>query len=78
MREVGDLPEQYRAVHALNRLGFGPRPGDVTRLDAKGIDRYIQEQLHPESLPIPESLISQVASYRTLQMTPIEIGRAHV
>jgi uncharacterized protein (DUF1800 family) len=75
VREVGDFPEQYRAVHALNRLGFGARPGDVTRLNAKGIDRYIQEQLHPESLPIAESLVSQVASYRTLHMTPIALFR---
>src|SRR5215469_18521159 len=73
VREVGDLPEEYRAVHALNRLGFGPRPGDVARLNAEGIDRYIHEQLHPESLPIAESLVSQVASYRTLHLTPMEL-----
>jgi len=75
VHEVGDLPGQYRAAHALNRLGFGPRPGDVTRVNAEGIDRYIQEQLHPGSLPIPESLVSQVGSYRTLRMTPMELFR---
>jgi uncharacterized protein (DUF1800 family) len=75
MREVGDLPGQYRAVHALNRLGFGPRPGDVTRVNDEGIGRYIHEQLHPESIPIPESLVSQVASYRTLRMTPMALFR---
>jgi uncharacterized protein (DUF1800 family) len=75
VREVGDLPEEYRAVHALNRLGFGPRAGDVAQLNAGGIERYIHEQLHPESLPIPESLVSQVASYRTLHMTPMELFR---
>jgi uncharacterized protein (DUF1800 family) len=75
VREVGDLPSQYRAVHALNRLGFGPRLGDVTRLNAEGIDRYIHEQLRPESLPIPESLVSQLASYRTLHMTPLGLFR---
>ena len=75
MRQVGDLPEHYRALHALNRLGFGPRPGDVTRLNAEGIGSYIQEQLHPESLPIQESLASQIASYRTLHMTPLALFR---
>ncbi|MBV8136738.1 MAG: DUF1800 domain-containing protein [Deltaproteobacteria bacterium] len=75
MREVGDLPGQYRAVHALNRLGFGPRPGDVARLNDQGIDRYIHEQLHPESIPIPEGLVGQVASYRTLHMTPMALFR---
>ena len=69
------MPGQYRAVHALSRLGFGPRPGDVTRLNDQGIDRYILEQLHPDSIPIPERLLSQVASYRTLHMTPMALFR---
>ena len=39
------------------------------------IDRYIEEQLHPESVPIPESLVGKVASYRTLHMTPMALFR---
>jgi len=75
VREIGDLPGPYRAVHALNRLGFGPRPGDVPRLNAEGIERYIQGQLHPESIPLPESLADKVASYRTLHMAPTALFR---
>jgi uncharacterized protein (DUF1800 family) len=37
-------------VHALNRIAFGPRPGDVERVRAMGIDRYIDQQLHPDRL----------------------------
>ncbi|MBX5479146.1 MAG: DUF1800 domain-containing protein [Pyrinomonas methylaliphatogenes] len=37
-------------IHVLNRLGFGPRPGDVERVRAMGIERYIEEQLHPERI----------------------------
>ena len=33
--------EQRRAVHALNRLTFGPRPGDVQQVMATGVDRWI-------------------------------------
>jgi hypothetical protein len=32
--------EQKRAVHALNRLTFGPRPGDVQRVMAIGVDAH--------------------------------------
>ena len=40
------------ALHALNRLGYGPRPADVRRVLARGLDRYVDEQLHP--LPDPD------------------------
>ena len=38
------------ALHVLNRLGFGPRPGDVERVAAMGISRYVEQQLHPERI----------------------------
>jgi uncharacterized protein (DUF1800 family) len=31
----------------LNRLGFGPRPGDVAKVRAMGVDEYIALQLEP-------------------------------
>jgi uncharacterized protein (DUF1800 family) len=40
---------QY-AEHALNRLAFGPRPGEVERVAKMGVDRWIEQQLHPESI----------------------------
>jgi hypothetical protein len=39
---------QAEALHALNRLAFGPRPGDLQRVMQMGVDRYIDKQLHPE------------------------------
>ena len=39
------------AVHLLNRIGYGPRPGDVARILGKGLDRYVQEQLDAPSDP---------------------------
>jgi len=32
---------------ALNRMGFGPRPGDLERVQALGFENYVQEQLSP-------------------------------
>jgi uncharacterized protein (DUF1800 family) len=32
------------ALHVLNRLGYGPRPGDVKRVLDLGVERYIQNQ----------------------------------
>src|SRR5438874_3932629 len=44
------MDEQKRALHALNRLAFGPRPGDVERVTAIGVDKWIDQQLHPEKI----------------------------
>jgi uncharacterized protein (DUF1800 family) len=44
------LTEEQRILHVLNRLGFGARPGDVERVRAMGLDRYVEQQLHPEKI----------------------------
>jgi uncharacterized protein (DUF1800 family) len=45
------VPTDDRAiVHVLSRTGFGPRPGDLERVRSIGIQRYIDEQLHPERI----------------------------
>ena len=40
------------ALHALHRLGYGPRPADVRRVIARGVEKYVDDQLHPG--PDPE------------------------
>jgi len=44
------LNEDQKILHVLNRLTFGPRPGDIARIKQVGIDRFIEEQLHPETI----------------------------
>jgi uncharacterized protein (DUF1800 family) len=44
------LSEDQKLLHLLNRITFGPRPGDVARIKQAGIDRFIEEQLHPETI----------------------------
>lgn len=38
------------AWRALNRMAFGPRPGDLERVRKMGVDAYIEEQLAPERI----------------------------
>jgi uncharacterized protein (DUF1800 family) len=70
MREPGDMSSSERANHALNRLAFGPRPGDFEHVRAVGVDAYIHQQLNPESIAIPISLVNRVHDLHTLHMTP--------
>ena len=41
---------QQRVLHALNRLTFGPRPGDVQAVQAMGLDKWFERQLNPASI----------------------------
>jgi len=60
--------EQKRAVHALNRLTFGPRPGDMQQVMAMGVDKWIDLQLHPEKIS-DNAIESRLAPFRTLHMS---------
>ncbi len=48
-----DLTEAQQVFHVLNRLGFGPRPRDIDRVMAMGIQAYIEQQLYPDAIPDP-------------------------
>jgi uncharacterized protein (DUF1800 family) len=66
------MTERQRALHALNRLGFGPRPGDVERVMQIGVDKWIDRQLHPEG--IADAAVDQrLETYATLQMSNRDI-----
>ncbi|MDR3702254.1 MAG: DUF1800 domain-containing protein [Candidatus Sulfopaludibacter sp.] len=60
------LPAEQRSVHALNRLTFGPRPGDVEAVRRIGIEKWIAIQLHPESLPEDSVLEQRLRQLDTL------------
>jgi uncharacterized protein (DUF1800 family) len=45
------LTPRDSALHALNRLSYGPRPGEVERVAAMGVMRWIEGQLDPRRIP---------------------------
>ena len=63
--DVRELPADQQIIHALSRLTFGPKAGDVLKVRAIGLDNWIDQQLHPEK--IDDSAIDQfVAKYSVL------------
>jgi len=50
---ITELNEQEAILHALNRLGFGPHPGEVEQIQKTGLESWIQAQLHPENTGDP-------------------------
>ncbi len=62
--------------HALNRLGFGARPGDVGKVRAMGVDRWIALQLQPEQIADHETE-QFVTRFTTLGKTGEELLAAY-
>jgi len=51
--KVATAASQDQIIHVLNRLSFGPRPGDIERIQAMGIWAFINEQLNPQNIADP-------------------------
>jgi uncharacterized protein (DUF1800 family) len=61
------LSKDERLHHALDRLTFGPRPGDFVQLRRLGLDKWIDQELHPEKVsenPMVEQLLNPLESLR--------------
>jgi uncharacterized protein (DUF1800 family) len=63
-----------RVLHALNRLTFGPRPGDVEAVKAMGLDAWILQQLHPAT--INDTVIDQrLEQFPAMRLSEEELTR---
>lgn len=48
-----ELSKREQAAHALSRLTFGARAGEVERVEQIGVDKWIAQQLKPDAIPDP-------------------------
>ncbi|MGA3090044.1 MAG: DUF1800 domain-containing protein [Terriglobales bacterium] len=67
-KDAAPLTEQQRALHALNRLTFGPRPGDLQKVMDTDVDDWIEQQLHPDEIR-DGVLDGKLGPLRTLRMS---------
>ena len=74
-KPLAPLTQEQRAIHALNRLTFGARPGDLDHVLQIGVDKWIDQQLHPDS--IDDSVVNaRLGPLRTLRMSPKDMVQA--
>src|ERR1039458_5030298 len=69
---IRDLSEDEGILQALNRLGFGPRPGDIERVKQMGLQKWIDRQLHPESID-DSALEARLDRFPTLKMSSAQL-----
>ena len=66
-------PDDKVILHVLNRMGFGPRPGDVERVREQGLAAYIERQLRPDRID-DGSMESRLASFETLRLSSRDLA----
>jgi uncharacterized protein (DUF1800 family) len=67
------LSKDKQVVHVLNRLTFGPRPGDVDDVRRMGIEKWIRSQLSPDQLPESQTLDARLKPVGSLQLATWQI-----
>src|SRR5205814_1038750 len=67
------LPNDKKILHSLNRLTFGPRPGDVEAVRKMGLKKWIDQQLHASQIHENPDLLAKLKPLDTLQMTTQEM-----
>jgi uncharacterized protein (DUF1800 family) len=68
------LNRDQQILHALGRLTFGPRTGDVAAVTRMGLKKWIDLQLHPEQIKENQELERRLAPLATLSLTQAEIA----
>jgi len=63
------ISNDQKLEQALNRLTFGPRPGDIQQVQALGIKKWMDLQLHPERIPEDPILESKLRPLDTIGMS---------
>jgi uncharacterized protein (DUF1800 family) len=62
-----------KILQALSRLTYGPRPGDIQQVKALGLKKWIELQLHPDSIPENPILAEKLKTLDTLTMSGSEM-----
>jgi len=70
------LTEEQKVLHVLNRLGYGPRPGDVERVRSMGVAEYIARQLDPERID-DSAASARLEKLATTRMSSRELGEIY-
>src|SRR5437879_9677795 len=69
---ITELSPDEAILHALNRLAYGPRPGEVERIRQMGLAKWVEQQLNPNSID-DRALDARLADYPTLRMSTAKL-----
>src|SRR5579862_6122113 len=67
------LTQDQQVLHALDRLTFGPQPGDVEAVNKVGLKKWIDLQLHPDRIAENPELAPLLEPLDSLRMSRSEM-----
>src|SRR4051794_33589876 len=67
------LSNPQKVEQALNRLTFGPRPGDAAEVTRLGLKKWIDRQLHPDRIEENPVLEQKLKYLDSLTMSSAEL-----
>ncbi|MGA2132485.1 MAG: DUF1800 domain-containing protein [Bryobacteraceae bacterium] len=71
------LSHDEKIQQALNRLTFGPRPGDAEQVRRLGLKKWIDLQLHPDRIPENPVLEAKLRPLDTLRMSTANMLKSY-
>jgi uncharacterized protein (DUF1800 family) len=71
------LSKDEQVIHVLNRLSFGPRPGDIEAVHTMGVKKWIDLQLHPERISESPELARRLAPLESLRLSQADTERTY-
>jgi uncharacterized protein (DUF1800 family) len=69
---ITELTADEAILHAMNRLAYGPRPGDLERVRQMGLAKWIDQQLAPNSID-DEAVNARLENLPTLSMSSAQL-----
>src|SRR5216684_1793414 len=69
---ITELSADEAILHALNRLAYGPRPGDVERVRQMGLAKWIEQQLNPNAMD-DRAVEARLEQFPTLRMSTAKL-----
>ena len=69
---ISELSVDEAILHALNRLAYGPRPGDLERIKQLGLAKWIDQQLNPNSID-DKAVDARLEPLPTLRLSTVKL-----
>ena len=73
---IKQIEGRERVLHALNRLTFGPRPGDTEAVEKIGLEQWFERQLNPTSID-DSDLEARLAMFPAMKLDQAELMRRY-
>ena len=71
------LTKEQQALHVVDRLTFGGKLADVERAKRMGVEKWVEEQLHPERIAENPALTAKMSSLKAIEMPSAELFKTY-